>query len=172
MRRLILAALALSLPACGEEMSEAERQAQDAALTERVREANQSGPPLEEIVPDPILFPDIEANDLFGAQCAFAPGTSMGARVIAREADAFMKINGEVVRFAADPGARELPAYARTLYNSREFSLRLEIDDAAETDDAAKADETESKFLQGTIYLRDRFERVVYQGSGAVSCNE
>ena len=121
---------------------------------ERVRQANEEGAPIEPIVPDIISAADRETNDLLGDACIYMPGTSMGERVIAREADAFMKIDGEMVRFAADPGSRPLPANTRTLYNGRGYALRLAIEENGE----------------GTVFLYDRFDRTVYTGSGAVDC--
>lgn len=167
MRLPILLCTVLALSACGEELSEAERAEQDRAVVERVRDANETAPPIVEVVPEPILYPDMEANDLLGVVCSYAPGTSMGARVIAREADAFVKIDGDMVRFAADPGSRELPANTRSLYNGREYSLRLEIEDKVPAEDA---DENATRFFEGTVWLRDRWDRVVYQGTGAVDC--
>ncbi|WP_338244816.1 hypothetical protein [Aurantiacibacter hainanensis] len=148
-------------------MSESERAEQDRAVVERVRNANETAPPLVELVPEPILYPDLEAHDLLGQVCSYAPGTSMGARVIARETDAYMKIDGDMLRFAADPGSRELPAKTRSFYNGREYSLRLEIDDEVPSEDAG---EDGSRFSAGTVWLRDRWDRVVYQGTGAVDC--
>ncbi len=164
MRWPVLVCLCAALVSCGDNISDAERAEQDRALAERVREANDTAPPLVEIVPEPILYPDIEANDLFGLACSYAPGTSMGARVIAREADAFIKVDGEMLRFAADPGSRELPAKTRSFYNGREYSMRLEIGNkqAAEEDTPA--------LMEGTVWLRDRWDRVIYQGTGAVEC--
>ena len=186
---LLLAVIPLQA-ACSEDLSESERAAQDAQTVEMVRNANDQAPPLREVVPAAILYPDIEQHDLFGQACAYAPGTSLGARVIAREADAYMKIEGEMMRFAADPGSRELPARSRTLYNARAYSLRLEIEgdgQPAETDNTAVTSETgergetvemdgvsetsaQSELYAGTIWLRDRWGRVVYQGTGTVSC--
>ncbi|WP_120078530.1 hypothetical protein [Aurantiacibacter odishensis] len=164
MRLPLIVCLAATLASCGDELSEAERAEQDREVVERVREANEAAPPLVQVVPEPILYPDMEAHDLFGLACSYAPGTSMGARVIAREADAFVKVDGDVIRFAADPGSRELPAKSRSLYNGREYSLRLNV-----VDKEADA-ETDTPFLEGTVWLRDRWDRVIYQGTGAVSC--
>jgi hypothetical protein len=166
MRRRLLIAAGLALTACGEQLTESELQAQNEAMTDRVREANDIAPPLVEVVPDPIGYPDMEANDLLGLQCAYAPGTSMGARVIAREADAWIKIDGELIRLAADVGSRELPAASRSLYTGREYSLRLEIADKGEVaEGAARPD-----YYEGTVWLRDRWDRVIYQGTGPVNC--
>lgn len=166
MRLLVIMLAGLAIASCGDELSEVERAEQDRAVVESVRDANDTAPPLIEVVPEPILYPDIEANDLFGLACSYAPGTSMGARVIAREVDAFVKVDGDVLRFAADPGSRELPAGTRSLYNGREYSLRLEIDDTQSSEQGDGG----AVLFEGTVWLRDRWDRVIYQGTGAVNC--
>ncbi|QZH74776.1 MAG: hypothetical protein JY451_14130 [Erythrobacter sp.] len=155
---------ALLLAGCGETVSEEEERARNEAIAERVREANATASPLEEILPEVIGYSDMEANDLLGLSCSYAPGTSMGVRAIARETDAYMKIDGEMVRFAADPGSRELPAKSRTLYNGREYSLRLAVEDVV------AEGEIEDTTYEGTMWLYDRFDRVVYTGSGTANC--
>ena len=156
----------LLVAGCDQGPSPAEQSAEDERIVEMVRAANDEPPPLEEVIPEAIGFPDIEKEDLFGLACSYAPGTSMGARVIARETDAYMKIDGEMVRFAADPGSRELPGNSRSLYNGRTHSLRLEIEGTGSEDPQS----TEVTLYQGTIWLRDRWDRNVYIGSGTVSC--
>lgn len=167
MRWPVIICVSAALAGCAQETSEAERAEQDRLLAERVRAVNDAAPPLAEVVPEPILHADMEAHDLFGLSCSYAPGTSMGARVIAREADAFIKLDGEMIRFAADPGAKELPAKTRSLYNGREYSLRLDIDSqqAGET-----AGDDGTALHEGTVWLRDRWDRVIYQGTGMVDC--
>ncbi|KLE35576.1 hypothetical protein [Aurantiacibacter luteus] len=165
---LTLPLLALALAGCGDDPDPAEQAAANAEMAERVRQVNDAPPRLAEIVPDAITYPDLEANDLVGgAQCAYAPGTSMGARVIARETDAYMKIDNTMQRFVADVGSRELPARTRTLYNSREYKLRLELEDAPER--AAEADAVGGTY-NGTIWLYDPYDRVVFTGTGTVNC--
>lgn len=166
MRLAIAVALASCVGACGEGKSEAEIAQENALASEMVRDANEAAPILVDVVPEAILYPDIERYDIFGQACSYAPGTSMGARVIARQADAFMKVEGEVLRFVADPGSRELPMRSRSLYNGREYSLRLAIEGEGTPEEGS----TESTLYEGTVYLRDRWDRVVYQGTGAVSC--
>jgi hypothetical protein len=102
--------------------------------------------------------------------------------VIAREADAFMKIDGEIERFAADPGARELPMHTRSVYNSKGYSLVLGLRDASDTDDTAQpadtikddaptADPTTSGGnYEGSVTLHDAYGRVVYEGVGLAQC--
>ncbi len=164
MLRIAISTVILLTAACGEAPLDAEQESYDAAVVERVREANDAEPPLAEVVPETIGYPDMEANDLLGLACSYAPGTSMGVRVIARETDAYMKIDGELMRFAADPGSRELPANSRTLYNSRQYALRLAIDDIV------AEGEIEDTSYEGTLWLYDRWDRVVYTGTGTAVC--
>ncbi|MDE1466775.1 hypothetical protein [Aurantiacibacter sp. D1-12] len=164
MKRVMVVAMALALASCGDSLTSEQQAEQDAVMADQVREANDAGPPIEEVVPETISYPDMEANDLLGLACAYAPGTSLGVRVIARETDAFMKIDGEMVRFAADPGSRELPANTRTLYNGREYSLRLAIEEVI------AEGEIEDTTYEGTMWLYDRQDRVVYTGTGTTNC--
>ncbi|KLI63837.1 hypothetical protein [Aurantiacibacter marinus] len=164
MVRIAIPAILLITTACTEAPLEAEQESENAALAERVREANDAGPPIEQVVPETIGYPDMEANDLLGLACAYAPGTSMGVRVIARETDAWMKIDGELVRFAADPGSRELPAKSRTSYNGQKYSLRLDVGGTV------AEGEIEATTYEGTMWLYDRWDRVIYTGSGTTNC--
>lgn len=162
--RVAVPLVALICAGCGYEVDPGEQEMLDEKAIAAVEQANESEPPLDEIVPEPILYPDIEQHDIYGDSCSYAPGTSLGARVIARRADAFMKINGEIVRFAADPGARELPMGTRSLYNGRAHSLRLQIDGEGEQTGTERSD------YEGTVSLRDRWGRTVYSGTGPVQC--
>ena len=182
-----IAFAALALAACGaDEPSPAEAEAEAQREIEMIREANDAEPPIRPVALEPILYPDIEKHDLFGQACAYAPGTSLGARVIARENDAFVKIDGEVVRLAADSGSRELPMRSRTLYTGREFSLRLAIvgqggqQGASTSAEAAAGDGIgtdpatvlagEGEY-EGSVFLRDRWDRIVFEGTGTVQCS-
>lgn len=159
MRGLAALAVLFALAACGENLTPEEQALRDERDIAMVERANNSMPPLKEVTPEPLLYPDIERNDLLGPACNYAPGTSLGTRVIAREADAFMKVDGEVIRFAADPGARALPLRTRSLYTGREYSLRLQIADGGEAGD-----------YTGQVTLRDSHGRVVYEGEGPAQC--
>jgi len=164
--RKAFALAALLLAGCGEELTPEERAEADARAVAMVEAANDVMPPLDPVTPEPILLPDVERYDLYGQACNYAPGTSLGTRVVAREADAFMKIDGEVVRLAADPGSRELPMRSRTLYSGKEYALRLQIADVDEGE-AAPGGATN---YEGSVQVRDRHGRVVYEGTGLAQC--
>ena len=127
MRRVTVLAVLL-LAGCGKELTPEEQAMEDERDIAMVEAANDTKPPLELVTPEPILAPDVDEFDMSGAGCNYAPGTSLGARVIAREADAFIKIDGKVQRLAADPGSRELPLHTRSLYNGKEHSVRLTVE--------------------------------------------
>jgi hypothetical protein len=163
MRKAMTVAALLALAGCDREPTPEEQALADARDVAMVEAANDVMPPLEQVTPEPILLPDIERYDLYGEACNYAPGTSLGTRVVAREADAFVKIDGEVHRFAADPGSRELPMRTRTLYNAKEYSLRLAMEPEGEAGD-------ETTDYEGTVTLRDQWGRVVYEGTGLAQC--
>jgi hypothetical protein len=162
---LLFAGAALLLVSCGEQVSPEEQAAANERDVAIVEAANNAPPPVQLITPEPILLPDIERYDLLGEACSYAPGTSLGARVIAREADAFMKIDGQIERFAADPGARELPMHTRSVYNSKGHSLVLAL-----REDTAEGEQRAS--YEGSVTLRDAHGRVVYEGTGEAQCAE
>lgn len=156
-------ALMVLLGACNSGPNADEQAAADARDVAMVEAANDVTPPLAMVTPEPLLLPDIERYDLYGQACNYAPGTSLGVRVIAREADAFVKIDGEVQRLAADAGSRELPMHTRTLYSGKDYSLRLAVD----------GDGTEPNGLgdyEGSVTLRDAYGRIVYEGTGLAQC--
>lgn len=169
---------ALLLAGCDDGLSPEEQAAADERDIELVEQANNAMPPLRQVTPEPILLPDIERYDLLGEACSYAPGTSLGARVIAREADAFMKIGDEIERFAADPGSRELPMHTRSVYNSKDYSLVLGLrkapnpgDTTEPAEEAAAADPlTAEGNYEGSVTLRDAYGRVVYEGVGLAQC--
>lgn len=179
MRRALpaLAVASMMIAGCGQELTPEEQAAKDERDIAMVERANEAGPPVRELSPDPILLPDVERYDLFGHACNYAPGTSLGTRVIARETDAWMKIGGEMVRFAADSGSRALPGKTRSLYSAKEYALQLALDDQKATQEVAPAEDTatpsetsETTDYEGTVTLRDAWGRVVYEGSGLAQC--
>jgi hypothetical protein len=162
--RRALAFAALTLAGCERELTSEEQAQRDERDIALVEQAGRVLPPLRQVTPEPILYPDIERYDLYGAACNYAPGTSLGTRVVAREADAFVKIDGEVLRFAADPGSRELPLRTRSLYNGRNHVLRLQIDGKGEQAGMETAN------FEGSVTLLDAHGRVIYEGSGLAQC--
>ena len=159
--RLVLIAPILLLAACSEpELSEAERAARVAEI-ERVNEG--VALPFE---PERILYPDIEANDLYGASCAFAPeGGGMAPVLLAMEEAAHMKLRGEMVTFAPDKGTQKGPSLAWTKYDGREHSLNLGL--GTETGEGGTIGSTR---YEARLTVRDPKDRIVYEAAGHAQC--
>ncbi len=151
MRPVILISFAtLACTACGQ-------------VSEDQGEVSQSGQ-IDQVEVGTILYPDIERFEIYGASCAYAEGTSLGAKVIARNEDAFMKLDGEVIRLAADPGAGELPYGSRSAYASDAYLLYLAIEG-----EGRQSGEEVLEYA-GTVELRDRVGEVIYEARGAAQC--
>jgi hypothetical protein len=166
MRRLLPALIvpAALLAACGDQVTPEEQAMKDQRDVAMVERANAAAPPVQDITPEPISPADMERHDLYGAACNFAPGTSFGTRVIARDADAWMKIKGDMVRFAADPGSRELAAGVRSLYSGKAYAVQLAIKGEGKV-------AGQSKDYEGTVTVRDAYGREIYEGTGLTRCD-
>ena len=156
--------LLLVLAACGPQPTAEEKARQADRDVAMVEQTNAAPPPLEHINAETIVDRDIDANTPTGPACTYSPGPNMGARVIARKEDGFMKLNGKVVRFAADSGSAELPLATRAAYLSKAFVLELTIKDEG------KSSGGEAPNYEGTVTLRDSWNRVVYTASGSAKC--
>jgi hypothetical protein len=161
----LLLAVAL-LAGCGDVPTPEEQAAEAARRIALVEKGNSALPPLEEVYLEPISYADVERHNLTGAGCNFAPGNSFGTRVVARPVDAHMKIGEDVIRLAADAGASELPAGARSRYLSGTHEMRLEVSGEGKPS-AGGSDKVD---YLGTVTLVDEHGRLVYQASGLAQC--
>ena len=159
--RWVLTLLALSVAACGPTAEEeAERQEAIAKVQAGLE------PPVEQLELDPIRYPEIEKHDLYGAGCSFAPdGGGISAVAIAMADEGYLISEGELLRFAADAGSRELPYLAREKYTGREYAFTLKLDD---TEGEQSGEETTD--YRGTLNVRDGMDRTVYEATGLVQC--
>ena len=111
--------------------------------------------------PQVILFPDIEKNDLYGPNCAFAPeGHGIGAVAILRKEDGYMKLRDKLVRFAADSGSAELPMGARSRYTGMEHTFVLTPDKVIGAGGG-----------KGRLVVTNLHEITVYDARGDIQCN-
>ena len=164
MRTALLVSLLL-LAGCGDRMTNAEKKAKDEADVAYVNELQAKDPPPKPILPQMIGYPDIEAYKLFGAHCAFAPGDSIGAIVVAMDETAWIKLDDKMVRLAADKGGEKLPMGTWRHYDGKEYSLELAVERAAATSPAI-----ETVNYPGTLAVRDAYGQLVYGAKGTVQC--
>jgi hypothetical protein len=159
-----VAIVAVALASCGDKRSpqdQAVRDAHDVAMVER---ANQTA--IKLIEPQLILYPDIEANQLQGPGCAFAPENGLGAVLLTRaEGRGYMKLADKVVLFSADAGSAELPMGARSRYLGNGFVLEFAIN----TLDAGAAGPKLATY-SGRLTVHDAERNMVYDKPGSVQC--
>lgn len=158
--RIVIAITLLALTACSEEPTETERR----AAVDEVK-ANQE-PPAEQLSPQPVRYPDIEENNLYGAGCSFAPeGGGIGAIALAQANEGYMKRGETILRFAADLGSRELPYLARRKYDGKNYSFTLDLEDSR-----GEQSGYETTDYPGVLTVIDGKDRTVYRASGLVQC--
>ena len=123
-------------------------------------EAGQTNAPGPAVTPQPIGYPEIEANDLHGASCAYASGTSMAPLVIAFADEAVMKLDGEIQRFRVDAESEGAERGTRTRYLAADRVLLLTIERTG----------AETVNFTGTVRLVDGAGAELFASSGAVQC--
>ena len=166
MRVLVLGALIL-LAGCDQPMTPEEKAASDARDIAMVKKAQaQAKPPIKAIIPDPITWVDIDQEDIVGASCKYAPGTSLGTRVIATPEAAYVKIDGKMARLARDIGAQKLPMGTWSKYDGKAYSLKLNISGGGKIGDDGTIN------YDGSVLLEDAYGRIIYDGSGLAQCGE
>lgn len=164
MRVALILSLALATAACGEpEMSPAEKARQDEADVAAVKAAQV--PPAAPVNPDPILYPDIEKYDLFGAGCNFAPKGSIGAIAFAQPAHGYMKIDDKLVAFAPDAGSGDLPLGAKGKYTAGGYSFTLDVAQEEGEQVGSETVDFPAKFV-----LRNDRDQIVYESMGLAQC--
>jgi hypothetical protein len=160
---LLLPVLAL-MAGCGNDTPE-EPMADDAAAVAAVKAANAAPPPMASIALQPINYREIEAHDLYGTSCAFAPeGGGIAALFLAMPDAGYLKLDGKLVQLAADAGSPELPYLAHERYDGEAFSARLSVAGAA------RGDGPETERYTGRLTIEDANGRAVYDAPGTVQC--
>lgn len=156
--------LVVALASCSVEPTPAQQAEMNANARAEV-EANQFPPPVA-LVPQPILYRDIEEHELFGAGCDFAPGDrGLGVIILAQPDRAYLKRDGEIETFAADKGSAPQPLGSWRKYDSRDYGLELAI-----AQDSGKQTGSETVDFPARLTIRDGKDRVIYQAEGIAQC--
>lgn len=164
MRAGILVIVGALLASCAKEEPTPAQQAREDEADIAAVEAAQVPPPTP-VEPAKITYPDIEKNDMFGAGCSFAPGTSLAAVAIAQPARAFMKLEGKIEIFAPDGGSGDLPLGAKGKYTAGAWSFVLDL---ASTEGTPSG--SEGMNYPARLILRNARDQIVYEASGTAQC--
>ena len=150
--RILAAAVVLLTSACNGQTPE-EKAAADARTVAQVEAIQKIKPPVQPLELGAVN-PNVRRLYKLGASdCAFATDPNPGAfpMLIVGGPKAVLLIDGEPAIFAADSGSPEVAAGVHARYVGRSYSAQF----------ARQPDR---------VTIRDRFERIVYQASGALSC--
>ncbi len=164
MRGAALVAL-LFLAACKQPLTVQEQAAEDERDIAMVERANSgTGVP---IAPQPILLPDMQAHALFDPGCAFAArNAGLGAVMLAQAGVGYMKLNGEMIGFAADRGAQALPYGVYPRYNGKGYAFELSFAAPEHAQDHAQ-----NRNYDGRLRVEDARGHIVYDQQGTVQCS-
>lgn len=123
-------------------------------------------PPASTLKPEPITYPDIKDNELYGAGCNFAAdGGGMSALVLAQEKEAILKLDGKIARIPADKTSQILPETARTRYVGTKTILIL-----APLPDAKPVENGVVQTLATSLTIMDLQGRIQFFAKGQVQC--
>jgi hypothetical protein len=147
MRKVILV-LSLLAAACGEQSSKVEQTSANNA-----------------IAPQKILYPDIEANELYGLSCAFVPdGGGIGAIALAMPGGGYLKLDGKIVKLEpANPDQDIGPP--QMAFHGDEQSFTLSLDEAS-----FRRDGIETATYDAQLSITDKGGGELYSASGMAQC--
>lgn len=123
-------------------------------------------PPTNAIEPGTIDYFDITKNKLYGSGCNFvADGGGMGAILMALEADAVLKLNGKLIKIAADKASKPLKQGSWTRYKDPAYTLTL-----APVDDGKGKVNGVVEILTAQMTLSDGAGKVLFTAKGQAQC--
>jgi hypothetical protein len=123
-------------------------------------------PPLPQLVLQPILYPDMTRNKLYGPGCNFVPSNGgMGAVFLAQPGQAFIKIDDHVMPIPPAANAGPLPQGAHTRYAGPLYAATLVPEPGGKhTMMGAVA------VFAGHLTITDAKAQVVYDATGDTQC--
>lgn len=173
MRVLFLPVLSLGLlsAAC----SKAPRQSDEQAIAQ-VEAIQNERAPAREVVPEPILYPDIMQGKLIAAGCNFvADGGGMGAVLMAQADRGVIKLGGHLVALAADKGSARMPLGSWSHYVGRDYALTFTRIGGASASASASASTpsgggVQAQAFRAQVVISDADARAVYAAKGEAQC--
>jgi hypothetical protein len=123
-------------------------------------------PVMPQLVLQPILYPDMVANKLYGPACNFvASGGGMGAVFLAQERRAVMKIDDHIVAMPVAPDSAALPQGAHSHYAGPLYAARL-----TPVPGGKHAMMGALTVFAGHLTITDAKAQSVYDATGDVQC--
>lgn len=155
--RFLVAGTAIALASCGDP-------ADNGGSPGDTAEAAHEGP-MVPISLQPIGYPDIEKNDLFGPSCAFAAGNGMAPLFLGMEDTGHIKMGDKVLTLAADPGSKRNVAGFPINYSGLAIAAQLEVEGQGRG-----FGDGGGLTYSGRLTVTDVKGRDIYQETGSVQC--
>jgi len=154
-------AAGMLLSGCKEESSarRAAQDAQDIAMVERL-----SKEPFKPIIPKPITEVDMTRYGLERVSCAFRKQGESDPVFLAGSDEGFMRIAGDLKRFAAKTESAQLPGDARSTYIG--LSSWVDFIRQADGGDGGSQDTWPARMI-----IHDSQERVAFMSDGTMTCS-
>ena len=132
--------------------------AEDIAMAERM-----SREPFKPIIPDPITSVDVARYGLDRPGCSFRKTGAANILFFGDASDGFLRVGGNLNRFAAKTESAEFPGGARATYIGLSSWLDIVLlpDKRADNDPDSRP---------ARLILHDAQERVAFMADGIVSC--
>jgi hypothetical protein len=148
--RHLFSLIVFGLTAGCDSVTPQEKAMQDARDVAEVQAVQKMKPPLQPLTPQPVSPNVRRVFQLSDEGCDFGTGTRL--LLVAGRSKAVLVIDGEPAILAADSGSATLPAGIHARYVGRTHWAHLTHD-------------------PDTLTIRDRFERIVYQSAGRLTCH-
>lgn len=141
-----------------------EKEPTDAQAIAAVNAAQDIKAPVEALLLQPILSPDITKNKLHGTGCAFvAEGGGIGAVLLAQDKRGVIKVENALIILAPDTGSAQMPMGSWSRYTGKENAVTLSATGPI-------APLGTGKQFKGKLVITDEHERPVYTANGDVQC--
>lgn len=127
---------------------------------------SQAKPEMPQLALQPILYPDITQNKLYGAVCSFVPTNGgLGAVLLAQAQRAVIKIDDHIVTIPVATDGAALPQGAHTHYAGPLYAATLQAT-------AGKPQRTQGSQVSfvGHLSITDAKAQPVYDAAGDIQC--
>ena len=155
MRKLVMTILPLALAACSGGNSGGDATGGSGSQAQ-----------MPQLVLQPILFPDITQNKLYGPGCNFVPSTGgMGAVFMAQPERGVVKIDDHVVAIPLANDGASLPQGVHTHYAGPLYAATLVVEPGAKQKTVGA-----TVTFKGHLTITDAKRQKVFEASGDTQC--
>ncbi len=133
-----------------------------AACSSNVPEAAE---PEAEFTLQPIRYPEIESNDIYGPGCRFRlDNGGLSALAMTRAEDAFIRVDGTVFPLGVDLTSEKAPLGTREIYRGQQYQMALDLTGEEMASGGGRTEYT------ATLRITDAENSLLYEQPGIAQC--